>query len=197
MREVAPRKSPMVASGSDHGGGFASSLSAFLFSATTLVTGIMVLANIAGTVGLVLLMKRAFVMHNFRFPSFVIFLHQLTAVLFTKSLVAIGVLDPKEDLPWMTKMQIAVSDVATLVFVNRSLLFNTVGTYQVLKFLNIPCMCTVDYYLGTTYPWALLGSLGVLISGVAMATVTEVQFSLQGTICGCCAALFTAFHQIL
>jgi solute carrier family 35 protein E3 len=51
--------------------------------------------------------------------------------------------------------------------------------------------------LGTTYATALLASLGVLIAGVGMATVTEVQFSLQGCLCGCCAALFTAFHQIL
>eukprot|EP00906_Rhabdomonas_costata_P003805 RCo005746 len=171
--------------------------SAHLFSTATLVTAVMVVANIVATVGLVLMNKRLFVVHNFQFPSFVILCHQITAVLFTRTLVATGLMDPKHDLPWMTKMQIAVSDVATLVFINRSLLFNTVGTYQVLKFLNIPCMCVIESMMGTSYATALLASLGVLIAGVGMATVTEVQFSVEGCICGCCAALFTAFHQIL
>ena len=75
--EMASRRlvSPLISAGPDHG--FISSLYTFLFTASTLATGVMVMANIAGTVGLVLMNKRVFVVHKFQFPSFVILLHQV------------------------------------------------------------------------------------------------------------------------
>eukprot|EP00759_Apiculatamorpha_spiralis_P033991 PhF_6_TR35081/c0_g1_i1/m.51129/K15285/SLC35E3; solute carrier family 35, member E3 len=85
----------------------------------------------------------------------------------------------------------------SIVFVNLSLVYNTVGTYQMLKLLNAPTMCIAEYYLlEKTRSWQEIVTLLGIIGGVAMVTVTDVVFSGWGLSCGVIAVFGTTAYQV-
>ncbi len=92
---------------------------------------------------------------------------------------------------------VAASAVGSVATMNLSLQYNSVGTYQMLKLLVIPfCMVIQFVYHGSRFSRRIVGSLLVMLLGVAAATITDVSFTTLGLIMGMIAVVTTSVFAI-
>eukprot|EP00670_Eutreptiella_braarudii_P008927 CAMPEP_0174316312 /NCGR_PEP_ID=MMETSP0810-20121108/6844_1 /TAXON_ID=73025 ORGANISM="Eutreptiella gymnastica-like, Strain CCMP1594" /NCGR_SAMPLE_ID=MMETSP0810 /ASSEMBLY_ACC=CAM_ASM_000659 /LENGTH=332 /DNA_ID=CAMNT_0015425939 /DNA_START=60 /DNA_END=1058 /DNA_ORIENTATION=- len=160
-------------------------------------TVLVITINIAGVVGIVVLMKQLFQTYEFNYPVFLVVLHQLTTAFVLWLMTTQGLLEPKA-LDKRIILQLALGEIGSIVFSNWSLMHNSVGMYQIFKLLNIPFMCVVEtFMLKSTFSNTIKLSLVVILGGIAMATVTDVQYNSVGLMHGLSAVLATSFYQVL
>ncbi|KAK9682690.1 hypothetical protein RND81_10G089500 [Saponaria officinalis] len=81
---------------------------------------------------------------------------------------------------------------------NLSLGFNSVGFYQMTKLAIIPCTVFLEtVFLQKKFSRSIQGSLGVLLLGVGIATVTDLQLNALGSFLSFLAVLTTCVAQIM
>ncbi|KAL9233870.1 hypothetical protein vseg_008807 [Gypsophila vaccaria] len=81
---------------------------------------------------------------------------------------------------------------------NLSLGFNSVGFYQMTKLAIIPCTVFLETaFLQKKFSRSIQGSLGVLLLGVGIATVTDLQLNALGSFLSFLAVLTTCVAQIM
>ena len=109
-------------------------------------------------------------------------------------------------LKWFTEKRIDMFQYARLglaqccsvVFLNLSLVHNSIGMYQVLKFSNVLMMCVIEYlWKSKLYSLQVYLSLIALVAGITTATVTDVELRWLGFTYGMLGCLSTAVYQIL
>ncbi|KAL6503793.1 UDP-xylose transporter 2 [Orobanche gracilis] len=80
---------------------------------------------------------------------------------------------------------------------NLSLGFNSVGFYQMTKLAIIPCTVLLEtLFLGKTFSRSIKLSLAILLLGVGIATVTDLQLNMLGSFLSLLAVLTTCVAQI-
>ena len=85
----------------------------------------------------------------------------------------------------------------SVAFLNLSLGFNSVGFYQMTKLAIIPCTVGIQQvFYSKTFSKEVKGSLFVLLGGVAVATVTDLQLNFIGSIVSLLAIATTCVSQI-
>uniref|UniRef100_A0A7C8ZEY6 Sugar phosphate transporter domain-containing protein n=1 Tax=Opuntia streptacantha TaxID=393608 RepID=A0A7C8ZEY6_OPUST len=81
---------------------------------------------------------------------------------------------------------------------NLSLGFNSVGFYQMTKLAIIPCTVFLETaFLNKKFSRSIQGSLGVLLLGVGIATVTDLQLNALGSFLSFLAVITTCVAQIM
>ncbi|GMH05032.1 hypothetical protein Nepgr_006872 [Nepenthes gracilis] len=81
---------------------------------------------------------------------------------------------------------------------NLSLGFNSVGFYQMTKLAIIPCTVFLEtVFLKKKFSRSIQLSLAVLLSGVGIATVTDLQLNALGSILSALAVVTTCVAQIM
>ncbi|XP_074286446.1 UDP-xylose transporter 3-like [Silene latifolia] len=81
---------------------------------------------------------------------------------------------------------------------NLSLGFNSVGFYQMTKLAIIPCTVFLEtMFLQKKFSQSIKGSLGVLLLGVGIATVTDLQLNALGSFLSFLAVVTTCVAQIM
>eukprot|EP00993_Chasmostoma_nieuportense_P001452 NODE_2333_length_1209_cov_27.352126_g2219_i0.p1 GENE.NODE_2333_length_1209_cov_27.352126_g2219_i0~~NODE_2333_length_1209_cov_27.352126_g2219_i0.p1 ORF type:complete len:331 (+),score=86.46 NODE_2333_length_1209_cov_27.352126_g2219_i0:103-1095(+) len=101
-------------------------------------------------------------------------------------------------IPTRSYLKLACSQVGAVCLINLSLMHNSMGMYQVLKFGNIALICLIEFvWLGISYQPATLISLAGVLGGIYITVVTELEFSLLGFLCGLLGAMCAAIHQVL
>ena len=146
--------------------------------------------NVACTTSIVTVNKKLYSQYHFGFaPTLLLTLHQLTTTAF--AFAGKGCRFPGETRPPARVLFILVlSSALSNVLVNLSLKFNSVGTYQLLKMLNIPFTCLGEaFFFGTQFRRGTLVSIATLCVGIALATVNDVQLTATGMLCGCLGPL--------
>mmetsp|Transcript_22929 Transcript_22929/g.74773 ORF Transcript_22929/g.74773 Transcript_22929/m.74773 type:complete len:362 (-) Transcript_22929:70-1155(-) len=94
---------------------------------------------------------------------------------------------------WLT----AFCGVLSIAFMNFSLQANSVGFYQITKLCIIPVVLGIEYAKsGKTVSYRVLISLGLLLAGVGIATVTDIQLNMKGCMYAVIAVLTTAQFQL-
>jgi len=82
-------------------------------------------------------------------------------------------------------------------FLNLSLGLNSVGFYQMTKLAIIPCTVTLQsLFYGKRFGFMVKVALGVLLGGVGVATVTDLQLNFMGSLMSLCAVATTCISQI-
>ena len=77
-------------------------------------------------------------------------------------------------------------------------ILNVSSAAQVLKLLNIPVICVMEFFwLGIWYTPRVQAALLLILAGVALATVTDVSLSWPGLVHGALATVATGVYQIL
>lgn len=173
---------------------------------------ILVLLNVASVVGIVAVNKHIYSL-PFTLPSTLMAFHFLTNWIIASTIQRYYYYDqggpsstqqqqqqpqqPKS-IPYRHYALLGFTQAASVVLMNFSLVKNTVGSYQIFKYISVPMMCGVEYVLnGTLYSLRFYASLFVLIVGVATATVTDVQFSIPGVMFGVSGAIANAAYLVL
>ena len=160
-----------------------------------MIVPLVMVVNTVATVGIVLITKFLY-SNDVRFPTMLLFFHQSGIAIVTFLLGACGQFETKR-LPMGVNIRLAISEVLSIVFVNLSLVHNTVGTYQMLKLLNAPAMCMAEYFmLGKARGWIELITLFGIVGGVSMITVTDVVISEIGLVYGLVAVVGTTAIQV-
>lgn len=174
-------------SSSDSGGG--------IFSGFTYPNWALVVGSILSTVLLVLVNKNVF-SAGFPFVLSLSTLHLFTTymVMFTLS-TCFGVFEPKS-IPFSNNLLVSSMGVASIAFMNYSLRFNSVGVYQMAKLCIIPVVLVFNAVKGEYPTKKVLAALSLVLFGVGVATVTDVQLSMQGLVYAFAAVVSTAQYQI-
>jgi solute carrier family 35 protein E3 len=153
--------------------------------------------NIFSVMGIVGVNKRVFKTYNFHFPITLVMIHCIITFLGLFTASVLGVFERKQ-LPVNPRLILAGSFVfyncASLVNLN----VNTVGFYQISKILVTPTVMLLNLALygeGTTTKTKM--AVGIMLVGVTLATVTDVDVGMTGFLVGMLAVIGAAQQQIL
>ncbi|CAI5525922.1 unnamed protein product [Closterium sp. Naga37s-1] len=87
---------------------------------------------------------------------------------------------------------------ASIGLLNLTLGFNSVGFYQMAKLAIIPCtVCLQILFLKMRFSLQVQASLLVLLLGVGIATVTDLELNFVGTVLAALAIVSTCVAQIM
>eukprot|EP00252_Welwitschia_mirabilis_P020310 TRINITY_DN4948_c0_g1_i3.p1 TRINITY_DN4948_c0_g1~~TRINITY_DN4948_c0_g1_i3.p1 ORF type:complete len:353 (-),score=40.19 TRINITY_DN4948_c0_g1_i3:219-1277(-) len=97
-----------------------------------------------------------------------------------------------------TVMGFGILNGISIGLLNLSLGFNSVGFYQMTKLAIIPCTVLLEtLFFRKQFSRQIQLSLAVLLIGVGIATVTDLQLNLLGSILSLLAILTTCIAQIM
>ena len=158
------------------------------------ILGIM-FSNIATVVGVVTVNKIIY-RTGFKFPSLLMAFHFFVTWLFVLGNKAAGNFETKRT-NFRVYISLGLAMALAVGFNNMSLLHNTIGTYQIFKFLSILLTCIIEFvWKNKTYPTMVYASLVMLVVGVSIATVMSVELTAFGVFYGLFGALFVSWYQV-
>jgi solute carrier family 35 protein E3 len=153
------------------------------------------LLNIGSVVAIVAINK-AIYRTGFKFPSTLMAFHFACTYCFVLAMRKRGVFESKF-VHWRVYIMLGMSMAAAVGLVNMSLVHNTVGMYQLLKFLAVITTVTIEYfYKGKTYRFAVYAALVLLVVGVSTSTVSDVKMSATGLAYGLVGAVAVSWYQV-
>lgn len=154
--------------------------------------------NVVSVVGVVALNKTLYnPPYNFKFPSSLMVFHFMCTWMFVALARRLGWFESKR-IDFLSYLKLGAAQTASVGFVNLSLMHNSVGMYQLLKFTNVLVIAAMEFFWkGKTYTVPIYLSLVALVGGVTAATVTDVYGTAFGIVLGCVASVSTAVYQIL
>ncbi len=127
--------------------------------------------NVLSSVALVIVNKRLFYSHKWHFSSALLIMHTLATFLVCWGAALCGAFEPKS-LPRSPLIRLSCIAVASIVFMNLSLLHNALSTYQLSKLLIIPCTIAIQrFFYGIRYTWLTHASLLVISMGFVFASI--------------------------
>lgn len=151
--------------------------------------------NIVTSVGIIMANKALMATHGFGFATTLPGLHYATTALTTLILKSLGYLEPSY-LPLPELMKYVSFANISVVGMNASLMWNSVGFYQISKLSTVPFLCMLEVLFDNArYSRDTKLSIMVVLVGVAVCTVTDVSVNTQGLIAAVVAVCSTAFQQ--
>jgi len=153
--------------------------------------------NIFASVGIILVNKQIVSVCNFHFLLALLTLNFFTTCSFLECCAKCGYLQVKQ-LPPRDRWLVAFLAVLTVLLNNASNEANSVGFYQITKLLIIPTVIIIERLSGVkrSYSRGIVCSLLVASLGVAVATVSDFEMNLRGTVLAFLSVLATAQYQI-
>ncbi|KAI3781443.1 hypothetical protein L2E82_11458 [Cichorium intybus] len=95
-------------------------------------------------------------------------------------------------------MGFGILNGTSIGLLNLSLGFNSVGFYQMTKLAIIPCTVLLEtLFFSKQFSKKIRFSLSVLLMGVGIATVTDLQLNMLGSILSLLAVITTCVAQIM
>ncbi|KAK4430642.1 UDP-rhamnose/UDP-galactose transporter 6 [Sesamum alatum] len=153
------------------------------------------LFNIVTSVGIIIVNKALMATYGFTFATTLTGLHFSVTTLMTLVLKSLG---------YVQSSHLPVADIIKFVFfanlsvvgMNVSLMWNSVGFYQIAKLSMIPVACLLEVVFDQMrYSRDTKLSILVVLLGVAICTVTDVSVSAKGFIAALVAVWSTTLQQ--
>ncbi|ONK76908.1 uncharacterized protein A4U43_C02F1140 [Asparagus officinalis] len=153
------------------------------------------LFNVVTSVGIIMVNKALMATYGFSFATTLTGLHFATTTVMTAALRWFGYIQPSH-LPLPELMKFAVFANLSIVGMNVSLMWNSVGFYQIAKLCIIPVSCLLEVMFDKIrYSRDTKLSILVVLIGVAVCTVTDVSLNARGLIAAAIAVWSTALQQ--
>ena len=166
----------------------------FGFDATTVT---LMAFNFVSAVGIVFANKYVFHVYSYNFACFVTALHFVVTALGGRICLFFGLYEVKK-LNHMDVLPITASFCCFVVFNNLSLQHNSVGFYQLMKVLTTPVVVVLQRaFYDIRVEQNLTACLGIICSGVVLATVSDISVNAAGTFWAVMGLVATAFYQLL
>ncbi|KAJ0972036.1 hypothetical protein J5N97_019995 [Dioscorea zingiberensis] len=151
--------------------------------------------NIVTSVGIILVNKALMATHGFSFATTLTGLHFATTTLMTLVLRWLGYIQPTQ-LPLSELVKFVIFANLSIVGMNVSLMWNSVGFYQIAKLCMIPVSCLLEVILDKVrYSRDTKLSIVVVLIGVAVCTVTDVSVNARGLLAATIAVWSTSLQQ--
>jgi len=152
--------------------------------------------SIFSSVFLILVNKSIMVRLGVPFAMSLTAAHMGFAAVAMRLAAVMGIVTPKS-MPFNISLQTAATGVASIAFMNLSLMTNSVGSYQMFKLMVIPTVVCIETYQGTKqYSNKVKAVLVIIVGGVGLATVADASMNLVGFIFGVLGVLSTGQFQI-
>lgn len=155
------------------------------------------LLNAASSIGIVFTNKVVFQTYNFRYGTLLTFIHFVFTFIGLEICRRCGMFERKIDVDLKKVLPLCVSFCGFVVLTNISLLYNSVGFYQLMKVLTTPLIVVIQtLFYQESFSVKIKLSLALTCVGVGIATVTDAEANLIGTIFALSALLITSMYQI-
>ncbi|VVA37277.1 PREDICTED: UDP-galactose transporter 2 [Prunus dulcis] len=151
--------------------------------------------NVVTSVGIIIVNKALMATYGFSFATTLTGLHFATTTLMTVVLRWLGYIQPSH-LPVSELLKFMIFANFSIVGMNVSLMWNSVGFYQIAKLSMIPVSCLLEVVLDKIrYSRDTKLSIGVVLLGVGVCTVTDVSVNAKGFIAAFIAVWSTSLQQ--
>uniref|UniRef100_A0A7N0ZWV4 Sugar phosphate transporter domain-containing protein n=1 Tax=Kalanchoe fedtschenkoi TaxID=63787 RepID=A0A7N0ZWV4_KALFE len=151
--------------------------------------------NVVTSVGIIIVNKALMATHGFSFATTLTGLHFATTTLMTMGLRWMGYIQSSH-LPLSELLKFVIFANFSIVGMNVSLMWNSVGFYQIAKLSMIPVSCFLEIALDKVrYSRDTKLSILLVLVGVAVCTVTDVSVNTKGFIAAFIAVWSTALQQ--
>ncbi|CAL0325169.1 unnamed protein product [Lupinus luteus] len=151
--------------------------------------------NVVTSVGIILVNKSLLATHAFTFATTSTGLHFTTTTLLTFILKRLGYIQASH-LPLPDLIKYVLFANFSIVGMNVSLMWNSVGFYQIAKLSMIPVSCFLEVVLDNVrYSTDTKLSICLVLLGVSVCTVTDVSVNAKGFIAAVVAVWSTALQQ--
>jgi solute carrier family 35 protein E3 len=134
--------------------------------------------------------------YKFNFPTSLTAYHFFLTLILLETMTKLKIIHATDAIPSSSLWWMGFFGVVSIVTMNYSLKINSIGFYQLSKLCTIPCM--VVYKLvrhSERTPLNTIGSLGLLLVGLCLFTVNDVQFNILGSLIAVIAVLTTTIYQ--
>ncbi|ONK67469.1 uncharacterized protein A4U43_C05F380 [Asparagus officinalis] len=153
------------------------------------------LFNIVTSVGIIMVNKALMATHGFSFATTLTGLHFATTTLMALVLRWLGYIQASH-LPLPDLIKFVLFANLSIVGMNVSLMWNSVGFYQIAKLCMIPVSCLLEVLFDKIhYSRGTKLSIMVVLAGVAVCTVNDVSVNTKGLIAAVIAVWSTALQQ--
>jgi solute carrier family 35 protein E3 len=162
----------------------------------SLVTIGWIIGSISSSTAIIMMNK--YVMRNYHFnsPTFLTAYHFLMTWVVLELMCCMKLFERATTFPMYDRCVLAVLTVAGVVFMNFNLKTNSVGFYQLSKLLCIPAIVAYNFlFEDKSTPILTLGSLFVLLVGISLFTINDIEVRLLGAIIAAIAVIFVAIAQ--
>ncbi|KAI3507238.1 hypothetical protein L1887_22130 [Cichorium endivia] len=151
--------------------------------------------NIVTSVGIIIVNKALMATYGFTFATTLTGMHFVTTTLMTVVLRWLGYIQPSH-LPTSELMKFVLFANFSIVGMNVSLMWNSVGFYQIAKLSMIPVSCLFEVAFDKIrYSRDTKLSILVVLLGVAVCTVTDVSVNAKGFVAAFIAVWTTSLQQ--
>ncbi|KAJ4822201.1 UDP-rhamnose/UDP-galactose transporter 4 [Turnera subulata] len=151
--------------------------------------------NVVTSVGIILVNKALMATYGFSFATTLTGLHFATTTLLTIVLRWLGYIQASH-LPRSELLKFVFFANFSIVGMNVSLMWNSVGFYQIAKLTMIPVSCFLEVMLDNVrYSRDTKLSIAVVLLGVGVCTVTDVSVNARGFIAAVVAVWSTSLQQ--
>ncbi|PIN17844.1 Glucose-6-phosphate/phosphate and phosphoenolpyruvate/phosphate antiporter [Handroanthus impetiginosus] len=151
--------------------------------------------NVVTSVGIIIVNKALMATYGFSFASTLTGLHFATTTLMTAVLRWLGYIQASH-LPYRELLKFVLFANFSIVGMNVSLMWNSVGFYQIAKLSMIPVSCLLEVVFDKIrYSRDTKLSILVVLLGVAVCTVTDVSVNAKGFIAAFIAVWSTSLQQ--
>ncbi|WJZ92122.1 hypothetical protein VitviT2T_011140 [Vitis vinifera] len=151
--------------------------------------------NVVTSVGIIMVNKALMATYGFSFATTLTGLHFATTTLMTTVLRWLGYIQGSH-LPVSELLRFVLFANLSIVGMNVSLMWNSVGFYQIAKLSMIPVSCVLEVVLDKMrYSRDTKLSISLVLLGVAVCTVTDVSVNAKGFIAAFVAVWSTALQQ--
>ena len=153
--------------------------------------------SICSSTSLILMMKllkrRLTCNYNYSLST----LHFLGTWAFLEILHLAGKINRPSNVPISKRVLLAFLVMMSIVSMNFNLAYNSIGFYQMSKLCAVPYMIVWNFFVKKVrYSWEELLSLCILLCGVALFSISDVELNFTGFIIAAVAVLSTAHNQM-
>lgn len=152
--------------------------------------------NAASSIGIVFANKVVFQTYKFKFGTLLTLIHFVFTFLGLEVCRQCGVFERKP-VSFGAILPLCIAFCGFVALTNVSLVYNSVGFYQLVKVLTTPMIVVIQtIWYNETFSLKIKLSLAVTCVGVIIGTVTDTEANLIGTIVALSALLITSLYQI-
>ncbi|XP_073066227.1 UDP-rhamnose/UDP-galactose transporter 6 [Primulina eburnea] len=151
--------------------------------------------NVVTSVGIIIVNKALMATYGFSFATTLTGLHFATTTFMTLVLRWLGYIQASH-LPYPELLRFILFANFSIVGMNVSLMWNSVGFYQIAKLSMIPVSCLLEVVFDKIrYSRDTKLSIMVVLLGVAVCTVTDVSVNTKGFVAAFIAVWSTSLQQ--
>ena len=155
-----------------------------------------IILNLGSAVGIVMANKWVFSKEGFNFGTILTCIHFFVTYLGLVGCAYFNVFTPKK-INVKSVLPICISFCGFVVLTNLSLVYNSIGFYQIAKVGTMPTVMIIQiFFYKMHFSAAVKRSVYIICLGVVLASVTDVQVNLLGCLIAGAAVVVSALYQI-